>query len=213
MHRVITWVRECDEENFRRHFARQGIELMNARTRPAGLAVANGLLLTGGPDISAEFLRQDVPNPALIEDAEPLRDAWEFAALSEALEEGLPVFAVCKGMQVLNVALGGTLHLDIPGHSDAALKYADVQPLRFSAAAVHRLDFVNSSHHQAVDRLGDGLEVEAWCAADDVIEQVRLKNYPCAFGVQYHPERGEIYEPLFAGFAHALKKFGRKVMS
>ena len=63
---------------------------------------------------------------------------------------------------------------------------------------------MNSSHHQAVDRLGDGLEVEAWCATDDVIEQMRLRDYPFALAVQYHPERGEGYAPLFADFVSRL---------
>ncbi|MGC3991755.1 MAG: gamma-glutamyl-gamma-aminobutyrate hydrolase family protein [Chthoniobacteraceae bacterium] len=209
MHRVATWIRECDETNFRGHFEGLGVELLNARTRPVDLSRANGLLLTGGPDISAAYLRQPIPDPSVIEDAEPSRDEWEFAALPDIIERGLPIFAVCKGVQVLNVALGGTLHLDIPGHSDPALKYADVQPLRFSSTASLRLPLVNSSHHQALNRLGDGLEVEAWCATDDIVEQVRLKNYPYAFGVQYHPERGEIYRPLFAQFAAALSKAGR----
>jgi putative glutamine amidotransferase len=210
MSKVISWIREVDEENFSRSFADLGVELINARTQPAEAAFANGLLLTGGPDISAEFLRQSIPDLSLIEDAEPERDRWEFAAAQAALERGLPIFAVCKGLQVLNVALGGTLLLDIPGHSALELKYADVQPLRFSPTASHRLERVNSSHHQALDRLGDGIEVEAWCAEDDVIEQVRVKNYPYALGVQYHPERGAIYDPLFAEFAEATRKINAK---
>jgi len=209
MYRVATWIRECDEENFRRHFEGLNLELLNARTQPVDLSHAIGLVLTGGPDISADFLRQPVPDPSLIEDAEPSRDEWEFSALPEVMARGLPIFAVCKGLQVLNVALGGTLHLDIPGHSAAALKYADVQPLRFSSTASHRLPFVNRSHHQALDRLADGLEVQAWCDTDGIVEQVRLKNYPYAFGVQYHPERGEIYRPLFAEFAAAVASAGR----
>jgi putative glutamine amidotransferase len=63
---------------------------------------------------------------------------------------------------------------------------------------------VNSSHHQAVDSLGKNLEVEAWCATDDVIEQIRLRNYPFALGVQYHPERGRIYDGLFEDFFSRL---------
>ena len=59
------------------------------------------------------------------------------------------------------------------------------------APPTHRLEKVNSSHHQAVDRLADGCEVEAWCATDDIIEQMRLTNHPFALAVQYHPERGE----------------------
>jgi gamma-glutamyl-gamma-aminobutyrate hydrolase PuuD len=67
------------------------------------------------------------------------------------------------------------------------------------------LGHVNSSHHQAIDQLGTGLVVESWCATDDVIEEVRLMDYPWAYAVQYHPERDERYRPLFDDFVHQLK--------
>ncbi|PYJ20067.1 MAG: gamma-glutamyl-gamma-aminobutyrate hydrolase family protein, partial [Verrucomicrobia bacterium] len=93
-----------------------------------------------------------------------------------------------------------TLRLDIPGHKHPHQKDRDVQPLRYDTSANHRFEKVNSSHHQAVDRVADGFEIEAWCAADDIIEQMRLRNYPFALGVQYHPERGTIYDALFEDF-------------
>ena len=64
----------------------------------------------------------------------------------------------------------------------------------------HQFENVNSSHHQAIDRVADGFEVEAWCTDDDIIEQVRLRDYPFALAVQYHPERGKIYDALFDDF-------------
>ena len=70
--------------------------------------------------------------------------------------------------------------------------------------ATQRFEKVNSSHHQAIDQLGGDLLVEAWCASDDIVEQVRLRNYPFALAVQYHPERDEIYAPLFADFVAHL---------
>lgn len=209
MPKIATWIREKDENVFAPWFAaRPDLDVVNARHLPPSdgdepLAEdATGLLLTGGPDISAEFLHQPIPNPALIEDAQPDRDRWEFAALSAALGRRLPIFAICKGHQILNVGLGGTLILDIPGHEDPALRDGDLQPLRYAADAppAPRFASVNSSHHQAIDRLGDGLEIEAWSASDGIIEQVRLRGYPYALGVQYHPERGAIYAPLFAAF-------------
>jgi putative glutamine amidotransferase len=164
-----------------------------------------GLLLSGGPDVAEEFLRQPVPDPSILDtDVEPERDRWEFAATKDALERELPIFAICKGMQLLNIALGGTLHLDIPGHNAPEMKDRNIQPLRTDRSAAHRLECVNSSHHQAVDRLGDGLEVEAWCETDDIIEQMRLRDYPFALAVQYHPERGDGYEALFADFVSRL---------
>ncbi len=103
-------------------------------------------------------------------------------------------------MQLLNVALGGTLRLDIPGHNLPEQKDCDVQTLRHDAAAAHRFEKVNSSHHQAIDRLAAGCVVESWSAEDDVIEQFRLTDRPFALAVQYHPERGTIYDSLFADF-------------
>src|SRR5438309_12009929 len=169
MPKLATWIRECDEAHFARFFEKQpGLEIFSARhSVDFDLAKMDGLLLSGGPDIAAEFLKQPVPDPSVIEEPEPARDAWELAAVRAALDAGKPVLAICKGHQLLNVALGGTLHLDIRGHAGPDLKYANVQPLRFAANATHRFDFVNSSHHQAIDRLADGLEIEAWCATDD----------------------------------------------
>ena len=90
--------------------------------------------------------------------------------------------------------------LDIPGHDLPEQKRHNIQPLRFAANPTARFEMVNSSHHQALDRLGDGLEVEAWCATDGTIEQVRLRDFPFALGVQYHPERDSLYAPLFERF-------------
>ena len=180
-----------------------GVELKNARREQPSLDTMDGLLLTGGADICAAYLKQPVSQLELgliEEDAEADRDGFEFAAIQTALERGIPILTVCKGTQVLNVALEGTLHLDIPGHDLPEMKSHNVQPLRFSAKASIRFDRVNSSHHQALAALGTGLEVEAWCRTDGVIEQVRLKNYPYCIGVQYHPERDSSYKPLFEQF-------------
>jgi putative glutamine amidotransferase len=204
MRHVLSWIREKDEGMFGSFFtAHPGVVLENARRREGDLERMDGLLLTGGADICAAYLRQPVSQLelGLIEDdAEADRDGFEFAAVQTAMERGVPILTVCKGTQVLNVALGGTLHLDIPGHDLPEMKLHNVQRLRFAAKASVRFDRVNSSHHQALDRLGAGLEVEAWSAADGVIEQVRLKNYPYALGVQFHPERDSSYKPLFEQF-------------
>lgn len=206
MPHVASWIREKDDKWFRRAFARHpNVRLWNARTQQVPLEKMQGLLLSGGPDVAPEFLHQPVPDPSILDtDMEPDRDHWEFEATRSALDRGLPIFAICKGMQLFNVALGGTLHLDIKGHNDPEMKDDNIQPLRTDVSASHRLDFVNSSHHQAVARLGDGLEVEAWCRTDDIIEQMRLRDYPFALAVQYHPERGDGYEKLFADFVSRL---------
>jgi len=207
MPKLATWLREKDEKWFQPFFAKYPeIEICNARDGEIAIANVDGLLLTGGADIAPEFLKQPVPDPSVLDpDVDLARDRWEFAAVNKAFERGLPVLAICKGMQLLNIALGGTLKLDIPGHKLPEQKDHDVQPLRSDTKAAHQFEKVNSSHHQAVDRLGTGFEVECWCATDDIIEQIRLRDYPFALGVQYHPERGNIYDSLFLDFFSRLK--------
>jgi putative glutamine amidotransferase len=195
---IATWIRECDAALFERVFgAYPGVRFWNARTEAVPEQI-EGLLLTGGSDISLEYLRQPIPDPRVIEDPDPARDAWEFAIVPRAIQQRIPLFAICRGLQVLNVALGGTLHLDIRNHDK--LKFQNVQPLRYANGAPIQIPRVNSSHHQALDQLGTGLEIEAWCADDDVIEQARLRDYPFGLGVQYHPERDPLYQPLFDAF-------------
>ncbi len=174
------------------------IRCWNARTGPVPDGTA-GLLLTGGSDISEGFLRQPVPDPRLIEDADPARDEWEFAALARALAARQPILAICRGLQVLNVAWAARSTSTIPGHDSA--RDLNVQPLRYLPGAALQFPLVNSSHHQALDRLGKGVRVEAWCRDDEVVEQARLDDYPFALGVQYHPERDPLYRPLFDCFA------------
>jgi len=82
----------------------------------------------------------------------------------------------------------------------------DIQPLRHSRRASHRFPKVNSAHHQAIERLGDDLEVEAWSAHDGIVEQIHLQKYPFARAVQYHPERSRIYDSLFEDFFARLER-------
>lgn len=202
---LASWIREGDEKLFAQFFAKHPqIDVQNARTAAVDLDAMRGLLVTGGPDISAEFHCEPPADLLQIRDPEPVRDAWEFAALGRAIERGLPILCICKGVQVLNVALGGTLHLDIPGHNLPEMKSHNVQPLRYDTSARHRFEKVNSSHHQALDRVAGALAVEAWHAGDGVIEQVRMKDYPWGVGVQYHPERDLLYAPLFDDFLARL---------
>ena len=201
MANVASWIRECDEENFQRFFDLDSrVKVFNARRAAVDLEAMDGLLLTGGPDISAEFLQQEISDPAFIEEPDPARDGWEFETLTKMLAVEKPVLAICKGHQVLNVALGGTLRLDVPGHRDPEARTGNIQPLRFAQNVKHHFNKVNSSHHQVIDRPGRRLEIEAWCASDDVIEQVRIRDYPFGVGVQYHPERDLMYASLFKDF-------------
>jgi putative glutamine amidotransferase len=201
---VATWIEANAWPAFERVFARYpDLLLWNAR---AGMAPdhPDGLLLTGGFDIGRDYLRQPVPDPSLIRHPDPDRDAWEFYYLPKALARRLPIFAICRGLQVLNVALGGTLLLDLPGHAD--FRHDNVQPLQYVNGVELRVPRVNSSHHQALDRLGAGLEIEARHAGDGIVEQARLRDYPFGLGVQYHPERDSRYQPLFDAFVDAVRR-------
>jgi putative glutamine amidotransferase len=202
MPNLVTWMREKDEKWFQPFFGKHPeIKIHNARKGAVALEEMDGLLLTGGSDISPELLRQEVVDPTVLEkDVDLARDRWEFEAVAKTVARGLPILAICKGLQLLNVALGGTLKLDIPGHKLPEMKDHDIQPLRNERAASHRFEKVNSSHHQAVERVAEGFIVEAWCATDDIVEQMRLRDYPFALAVQYHPERGKIYDALFEDF-------------
>lgn len=207
---LASWIRECDEAAFARFFERRpNLFVGNARRAlPAArsnLEAAHGVLITGGPDVSELFHPEPPAHPDLIEEPEPERDAWEFAAVRHALDRGLPLLCICKGVQVLNLALGGSLHLDIAGHNLPEMKHANVQPLRYAARARIRFEHVNSSHHQALDRVADALEVEAWHAGDGIVEQVRVRDHPWGYGVQYHPERDLVYAPLFDEFFAQFK--------
>jgi putative glutamine amidotransferase len=206
MPNLATWMQEKDEKWFRPFLAKHpAVHVYNARKNAVSMEQIHGLLLTGGSDISPEFLHQEIVDPSVLEkDVDAARDRWEFAAVQEALSRGLPILAICKGLQVLNVALGGTLKLDIPGHKFPEMKDQDVQTLRHDRRAKHRFEQVNSSHHQAVELAAEGFEIEAWCAIDDIIEQMRLRAYPFAVAVQYHPERGTIYDDLFEDFFSRL---------
>jgi putative glutamine amidotransferase len=207
MRNIATWMRRSDEKYFAPFFAKYpDIEVRNAARLDVPFEQMDGLLLTGGPDVAPEFLNQPVPDPSVIEkDVNPDRDRWELDTIKKAIESGLPIFAICKGLQTLNVALGGTLHLDITGHNLPDQKTHDVQPLRSDRKTRHRFGKVNSSHHQAINKLGAGLEVESWCATDDIVEQAKLRDYPFALGVQYHPERGKIYDELFDDFVSRVR--------
>jgi putative glutamine amidotransferase len=198
-------------------------------TTPAAEALdgVDGLLLTGGGDIEPSRYGAE-PHPAT-EDVDAARDAFELNLVAEARRRGLPIFAICRGIQVLNVACGGTLVRDIPTEVKGALEHRLRVPPHEAYSLAHEVWLdkdtllsrlmrerlsdadaceVNSRHHQAVDKLAPGF-VSSATAPDGVIEAIEDPRARFCLGVQWHPENfwrtGE-FRPLFEGFLDAAAR-------
>ncbi len=180
----------------------------------AAVSHLDGLIISGGPDVHPERYGQEPgPHTTIIR---PERDAAEFALLRAALELGKPVLGVCRGLQVMNVVLGGTLiqHLpDVVGHEKHSPVSGGYGEHKVDVAESGRLAgifgpgslAVPTHHHQGIDRLADGLTATAW-AEDGIIEAVELDSHPFAIGVQWHPEAGcqqELFKALIAAASAA----------
>lgn len=154
---------------------------------PGDAEGCGALLLPGGGDL--EPWRYGQENRAS-RNLEPDRDGAELALLARFAARGRPVLGICRGLQVINVFFGGTLIQDLPGHS--ALEEKDrLHPARTAPSFLLPLCgprcVVNSAHHQAADRLGQGLEAAQW-AEDGVLEALYHRALP-VWAVQWHPER------------------------
>jgi putative glutamine amidotransferase len=173
------------------------------------LAECDALLLTGGGDVEPKRYGGVFADEILatIEGVDPARDAMELELIARALQKNMPILAICRGAQVLNVALGGTLVPHLRAHPRGEHKIS-IEPrtrLRkiFGANAVN----VNSSHHQALDKLGNGLKISAR-AADGTVEAVELPKKP-VLAVQFHPERMLEKSPKFLALFQWLIKDAR----
>lgn len=164
----------------------------------------DGLVLAGGPDIDPAGYGEE----ALATTGEPRtgRDRVEFELLDAAMRAGVPVLGVCRGMQVLNIALGGTLRQHLPddlGHEEhlpvrGTFGRVDVKiaPESRLAGFIGEQVTVSCHHHQGVDRLGDGLVPVGW-APDGLVEAVELPDAGFVVGVQWHPEEDTVDRRLF----------------
>jgi putative glutamine amidotransferase len=183
---------------------------------------AQGLLLTGGGDVDPA-LYGEAPHETF-HPSETGRDAFEIALVRAAAEAQIPMLAICRGMQVVNVAFGGTLVQDIPSMVNGAVHHAVSEPRYALAHEVwvasgsllerlmgDKLDGgtcqVNSRHHQAVKEVAPGWEVSG-TAPDGVIEAMEQQGDTFSLAVQWHPENfwrtGE-FRPLFEGFVDAAR--------
>jgi putative glutamine amidotransferase len=183
------------------------------------LDLVDGLILAGGGDIAPAAYGGE-PHETIYMVSEE-RDQFEFALARAALARpGLPLLCICRGMQVLNVVCGGTLHVHVPKRFGDRVPHR--MPPRLASRHSVRLEpssrvgqmlgarqtEVCSWHHQAIDRLGDGLRPVAW-AEDGVIEAVEHTVHPWCIGVQWHPEMQLDEAPqraLFAALVAAAKR-------
>jgi putative glutamine amidotransferase len=187
----------------------------------------DGLLLTGGEDLAPARYGAE-PHPTIV-DVNLARDEFELALVADARRHGLPIFAICRGIQVLNVACGGTLVRDIPSEVKGAMEHRLAVPPHEAYSLAHEVWLdkdtllsrlmrerlsdtdsceVNSRHHQAVEKVAPGFVASA-TAPDGVIEAIEDPAAPFCLGVQWHPENfwrtGE-FRPLFEGFLEAAAR-------
>jgi putative glutamine amidotransferase len=191
---------------------------------PELLPLVDGVLLTGSPsNVEATHFGASVLPTDLLD---PRRDKLTMRLVREALDKAVPLFGVCRGLQEMNVALGGSLHQtlhDQPGmmdhrepvHENLAVQFAERHEVlleagsKFAEWAGGTRAFVNSLHGQGIKRLGEGLVAEAH-APDGLVEGVRVMGAPAfAYGVQWHPEwqheKHPFYERTLQAFAAACR--------
>jgi putative glutamine amidotransferase len=190
----------------------------------------DGVMLTGGDDIDPKLYAKKVPKDLAktVGPLEPDRDKWEADLIDDVFTEKKPLFGICRGHQMLNVALGGTLVVDIGKQMPGALNHRrmdrkmepvheiKIAPDSLLAKAAGRETLgVNSTHHQAIGKVAKPLKVVA-STADDVVEAVELKDprqLPFLLSVQFHPERlidsNPVFLQLFRSFTKACERRAR----
>ena len=188
------------------------------------LSEIHGLLLTGGGDVDPVFYGED-RHPS-VEDAEPGRDEFEIDLARRAVDARMPLLAICRGAQVLNVAMGGTLVQDIPSAVTTELPHAIAEPKHAVAHDIVVAEGstlaqvlgravspghtcrVNSRHHQSVGKIGKNLAPAA-TAPDGIVEAIEVPDAEFCIGVQWHPENfwrtGE-FADLFGSFVNTARR-------
>ncbi len=179
------------------------------------LDLLDGLVLAGGADIDAGAYGQEAHAETV--DTVPERDAFEIALARGAIERDLPVLGICRGMQLINVARGGTLLQHLPeryGHSDhrrvvGSFDGADHDVRILDGTLAARVvgesgHATKSHHHQGVDRIGAGLCVSARSAVDELAEAIEIPGKSFVLGVQWHPEADRA-SPVIDAFVRAAE--------
>jgi putative glutamine amidotransferase len=180
------------------------------------LDLLDGLMLAGGADIDPATYGQRAHQATI--GSVPERDAFELSLTRRALERDLPFLGICRGMQLMNVAAGGTLHQHLPelyGHEDhrrvsGTFDGADhdvrLEPGTLAARAAGESHHATKSHHhQGVDAIGEGLVVSGWSELDELPEALERPDRRFALGVQWHPEADEASRLIGALVAEAAE--------
>jgi putative glutamine amidotransferase len=173
----------------------------------------DGLVVPGGWDVDPALYGQEA-HPET-DQPRPARDAWEQALIREALRQDVPLLCICRGEQLLNVTLGGTLHQHLPdviGNGQYQVGGFAFNRIPVEVRADSRLEQligatpqpVPVSHHQAVDKLGEGLVATAW-SEDQVVEAIEYPANSFTMGIQWHPEELPEEFGLFRGFVEAAR--------
>lgn len=195
----------------------------NEEVLKAVIAASDGLLVTGGPDVDAKYFGEY--NTPVTGSILPGRDILEIFLIKKAMEQRKPVFGICRGIQILNVALGGTLYQDIKcqlsgelvgEHSQKAPRWYPYHDVYIEPGSKVHESFesrscvkVNTFHHQAVKDVAPGFWVTSR-AMDGIIEAIEHLDYEFVVGVQWHPEdmwlKDRIFLNLFNMFIESCKK-------
>jgi putative glutamine amidotransferase len=177
----------------------------------------DGLILTGGLDVQPELYGEE--RHPLTDPARPDRDAWELALFHAAEARRVPVLAICRGLQLVNVARGGTLHQHLPdafgtdryrigGGVFATNEVAVYEGSRLAGLLGPGTIDVHSYHHQGIDRLGEGLVATAR-TDDGLVQAIESTTDGYLVGVQWHPEENAEDRRLFAGLVAAASDYSR----
>ncbi len=211
---ILANLTEIEEESIQKEKAYVNNSYINAVKKSGGIPIiipvntdeesirvqidlVNGIILPGGVDINPVLYKEEPTKEMGF--FHPDLDEFHLKAIKIALEKDIPVLAICRGIQVLNVALGGTLYQDIGHIKGSYIKhrqdtklYAGSHMIKINCDSIicrvlGKEALVNSSHHQSIKRLGDCLVETAW-SKDGVVEAVEMKNRKFVVGVQWHPE-------------------------
>lgn len=178
----------------------------------------HGILMSGGSDIDPVYYHEDImPECGQIT---PIRDQYELILAQFALESYIPILGICRGLQVLNVAAGGTLYQDIHAQIGSKLQHFQKAPKDHGTQRI-QLDgvlkdiykrneiVVNTMHHQSVKTSGTGFKIVA-DASDGIIKAIEHKDHKFALGVQWHPECMKDQDVLFKHFVNMASEYSKK---